>query len=79
MMEVHESRLTNLTGLAAVLRLPRGWLATEADAGRIPCLRVGRRLRFNVEAVRRALAERAAIEFSTGMGKAPAPQDSTER
>jgi hypothetical protein len=45
------SHTVNLTGLSARLRLPREWLRQEALAGRIPCLRVGRRLLFNVEAV----------------------------
>lgn len=38
------------------------WLRREAKAGRIPCLRVGRRLLFNTDAVERLLAERAAKE-----------------
>jgi hypothetical protein len=46
--------------LAARVRLPAAWLRQEALAGRIPCLRVGRRLLFNVEAVKAALYERAA-------------------
>jgi hypothetical protein len=46
--------------LAALLRIPAPWLRGEALAGRIPCLRIGRRLLFNPEAVERALAERAA-------------------
>jgi hypothetical protein len=41
--------------LAGELGLPLAWVKTEADAGRIPCLRAGRRRLFNVEAVRRAL------------------------
>jgi hypothetical protein len=36
------------------------WLRQEALAGRIPCLRVGRKLLFNAEAVKAALYERAA-------------------
>lgn len=56
-----EEELTNITGLALELRLPRAWLESEAKSGRIPCLKVGRRLLFNVEAVRQALLERAAI------------------
>jgi excisionase family DNA binding protein len=52
-------RLLNLGQLALVLRLPRDWLRAEAEAGHIPCLRVGRRLRFNVSAVEDALSERA--------------------
>ncbi len=47
--------------LAQILDLPRRWLKQEADAGRIPCLRIGKRVRlFDVAAVRQALALRAA-------------------
>jgi hypothetical protein len=49
-----------LNKLAYHLRLPRDWLLGEAVAGRIPCLRVGRKLLFNPLAVERALANRAA-------------------
>jgi len=59
---VENSPLRNVHGLARELNLPREWLIVEADAGRIPCLRVGRRRLFNIEAVRRALAARAAQE-----------------
>jgi hypothetical protein len=52
--------LTNLHGLAAALRLPRNWLRREALAGRIPCLRIGRKLLFERDSVERALAQRAA-------------------
>ena len=41
------------------LRLPVSWLKAEADAGRLPCVRAGRRLLFNVAAVAALLAERA--------------------
>jgi len=64
---MHSDCLCNLRGLAAELQLPREWLATEADAGRIPCLRIGRRRLFNVDAVRRALAERAAEQYSEAL------------
>ncbi len=57
---MNASELTNIHGLAGKLRLPRSWLITEADAGRIPCLRIGRRRLFNVDAVRTVLAKRAA-------------------
>lgn len=53
--------LLPLNRLAGQLRLPAGWLRTQAISGRIPCLRVGRRLLFNPEAVRRALADLAAV------------------
>ena len=52
-----------LVTLSRELRLPVGWLRAEADAGRIPCLRVGRRLLFDRAAVTAALASRAR-EFS---------------
>ena len=58
------SELVNEWTLARVLGLPREWLLVEADAGRIPCLRVGCKRRFNPEAVRRVLAERAATAKS---------------
>jgi hypothetical protein len=53
--------LLSLPRLAAQLRLPREWLRAEALAGRLPCLRVGRKLLFNLSAVERELAERAAL------------------
>ena len=52
--------LTNIVGLSVALKIPQGWLAAEADAGRIPYLHIGEQRLFNVDAVRRALAERAA-------------------
>jgi len=53
---MEQQPLTNLAGLAIALNLPRDWLRSAADAGQIPCLRIGRKLRFNVNAVRHALA-----------------------
>jgi excisionase family DNA binding protein len=54
------NRPISLQRLAAHLRLPREWLRREALDGRLPCLRVGKRLLFNVAAVEEALAARAA-------------------
>jgi hypothetical protein len=54
--------LTSLAGLSARLRLPREWLRAEAIAGRIPCLKIGRKLLFSLSAVEKSLAERAAAE-----------------
>lgn len=51
--------------LARRLGLPRKWLVDEANAGRLPALRAERKLVFNLEAVRRVLAERAAAEKPT--------------
>jgi hypothetical protein len=58
--------LVTLNRLAVHLRLPREWLRTEAVAGRLPCLRVGRKFLFNLQTVERLLAERAASNQEGG-------------
>ena len=58
MTEIAE-RLVNVHGLAERLGLPASWLEQEAERGRIPVLRVGRHLRFDVRAVEATLIERA--------------------
>ena len=40
--------------------IPRAWFLSEAKAGRLPCLRAGNRILFNLEAVDAALSRRAA-------------------
>lgn len=45
--------------LSSELGLPFEWLRKEADAGRIPVLRAGRKRLFNLAAVKHALAGRA--------------------
>ena len=55
--------------LASVLGLPRNWLRSEADTGRLPCLRIGRRRMFNIEAVEGALADRAKDRESEMVGE----------
>lgn len=54
-------RLANRTGLSAA------WLKAEAEAGRIPSLKAGRYLRFNVQAVERVLAERTTRTKPAGV------------
>ena len=44
---------------AVRLGVPAAWLRAEANAGRVPCLRAGRRLLLNPEAVEAALLARA--------------------
>jgi len=51
-----EPRFIPLDALAETLKLPRRWLRTEADANRIPHLRIGNRRLFDVRQVRDALA-----------------------
>jgi excisionase family DNA binding protein len=54
-----ETRFTNSTTAARLLGVPEAWLKREAREGRVPCLRAGRRLLFDVSAVEQALSERA--------------------
>ena len=61
--------LVSIHRLARSLKLPRQWLQGEADAGRIPCLKVGRRYLFNPRAVEEALAEMAATSSVQKVGE----------
>jgi hypothetical protein len=61
-------KLLSLPRLAARLRLPREWIEKEAVAGRLPCLRIGKRLFFNPDAVERALAKLAAEDRGVTRG-----------
>jgi hypothetical protein len=57
-----DAKLLPLNKLADSLGLPAAWLEREADAGRLPCIRAGKRRMFDPEAVLRALGERATAE-----------------
>jgi hypothetical protein len=57
---IEHKQITTLPGLARQLNLPIEWIKAEAKAGRIPCLHVGRKYLFNIDAVLHVLAERAA-------------------
>ena len=59
-MKNSDPQLLSLPALAEILKLPESWIKTEADAGRIPHLKIGRRYRFNRKAVVALLADRAA-------------------
>lgn len=69
-METNTIKLVSVRGLADRLKLPAAWLKAEAEAGRIPSLRAGRRLMFNPEAVEQVLLERAAGTNHKGRGDA---------
>lgn len=58
-MQNDNPQLVSLPALAEALKLPERWIKAEADAGRIPHLRIGKRYRFNRKAVEAALAQRA--------------------
>ena len=51
---------TSIADAATRLGVPIAWLKAEAEGERIPFLRAGRRLLFNVEAVQCILLSRAA-------------------
>lgn len=55
-----DAKLISLHRLAERTGLPAAWLKREADAGRLPCIRAGRRRMFYMAAVLKALADRAA-------------------
>lgn len=52
--------------LARALRLPEKWLREEAVKGRIPCIQVGSRMAFDIEAVRQALIAAAREGMANG-------------
>ena len=54
------NQLLTARGIARHFGLPFDWVISEADAGRLPQLRIGRRLLFNVDAVREALLRAAS-------------------
>jgi len=49
--------LLDAKAMAGRLRVPESWLREHARRGRIPCVYVGRYMRFDPERVRRALDE----------------------
>ena len=58
-MDITKPKYVNVKAAAFELGVPAAWLRREADAGRIPCLRAGRKRLFNPKAVLNVLAERA--------------------
>jgi hypothetical protein len=58
--------LVTMPMLCTKLKLPVKWVRREASAGRLPCLRVGHRLLFSVQAVSEFLRLRAARKNQDG-------------
>lgn len=54
-----EQIFENADRTADRLGVPAGWLKAEAKAGRLPYLRVGSRMLFHLDTVKKALIERA--------------------
>jgi hypothetical protein len=55
-----------LNQLAIRTSWPAEWLREQAAAGKIPCLRVGNKLLFNLLAVEKAVADMAATSKEAG-------------
>ena len=51
----------SITKAAGKLNVPVSWLREQADAGSIPCLKVAKKLLFNLAALENALAQKAAV------------------
>jgi hypothetical protein len=60
--------LLPLSRMARRLGVTAGWLRSEADNGRVPCLVAGRRYLFAPGAVEQILAQRAAIGPALDVG-----------
>ena len=74
-----QRKLLPLTDAAVELQVSSRWLREEAEAGRIPCLRAGKRLLFHVRRVevileKRALQPTRRRKSLTERASAPAPQ-----
>lgn len=52
------TKLLTLNALSERTGLPAAWLKREADAGRLPCIRAGRRRMFDLAAVMKTMADR---------------------
>jgi excisionase family DNA binding protein len=63
-------RLWDANDVAAYLKVSRSWVYHRAEAGQLPCVRVGGLLRFDPAAIRAAargevVASRRAVAFPT--------------
>ncbi len=56
---MEEQTLLPLGIVALPLGVPRSWLRDEAEAGRVPCLKAGKRILFDVQLTEQLLLDRA--------------------
>jgi hypothetical protein len=71
-----ETKFLLLNAIAHRTGIPAAWLKREADAGRIPCVRAGRRRFFDIAAVRAAILADSAKASSTLTAAAPTEEAS---
>ena len=58
--------LVTMPTLCQRLDLPVKWVRRETSAGRLPAIRIGRRICFNVEAIKDFLRDRASRKNQQG-------------
>lgn len=61
-------KLVPLGATAARLQVPQKWLRGEAEAGRVPHLKAGQRLLFDIALVERELLKRARAQSDKRTG-----------
>jgi excisionase family DNA binding protein len=60
------SFLVTMPTLCEQLALPLKWVRREVSAGRLPAIRIGRRVCFNISAVKEYLRDRASRRNQAG-------------
>src|SRR5579875_3421142 len=68
-----EEPLLNVAQAASLLNVRESWVRAAARAGRLPCVRVGRHLRFSREQLQRWLGEQRASTPHPPSGRSAAP------
>lgn len=61
------TELLTIGRMARRLGITQQWLREQADAGKVPCLRAGKRILFNPVAVQETLASQAAARQPEGV------------
>jgi hypothetical protein len=65
-----EKPFASVERIAANLGIPESWLRDEVEAGRVPCLRAGKRILLSRDVVERTLLERASTSTTLKMSSA---------
>lgn len=63
-MNATQESFVSIHSAAYELGVPLAWLKREAEVGRVPSLKVGRRLLFNVQQVEQVLTARANADLA---------------
>jgi predicted DNA-binding transcriptional regulator AlpA len=63
-----EPRLWDANDVARYIGASRSWVYHQAEAGRLPCIRILGFLRFDPQAVRAFVTESASANYRSGLG-----------